>query len=113
MQEHNFGIRLFRAYGAEAKAQKLLKKKTFRHAERGPAIPVAERRLLAKAALEDGENVSGNQLIALGQAKIAYCRHALKTCGRFGCVAFASIIPNDIERPERGHLRKPSSLSGP
>ena len=106
VQEHNFGIRLFRAYGAEAKAQKLLKKKTFRHAARGSPIPVAKRRLLAKAALEDGENVSGNELIALGQAKIAYCRHALKTCERFGCVAFASIIPNDIERPERGHLRK-------
>lgn len=106
VQEHNFGIRLFRAYGAEAKAQKLLKKKTFRHATGGPAIPVAERRLLAKAALEDGENVWGNQLIALGQAKIAYCGHALKTCERFGCVAFASIIPNDVERPERGHLRK-------
>lgn len=106
VQEHNFGIRLFRAYGAEARAKKLLKKKTFRLAGRRPAIPVAERRELAKAALEDGENVSGNQLIALGQAKIAYCRHALKTCGRFGCVAFASIIPNDIERPERGHLRK-------
>ncbi len=44
VQEHNFGIRLFRAYGAEARAKKLLKKKTFRHAERGSAIPVAERR---------------------------------------------------------------------
>ena len=66
-QEHNFGLRLFRGYGEEAKAQKLLKTKTFKFAGRAPPILVAKRRVLAKAVLEEGANVSGKQLIALGQ----------------------------------------------
>ncbi len=31
-QERIFGVRLFEAYGSEAKAQKLLKRKVFKHA---------------------------------------------------------------------------------
>ena len=42
-QEAHFGIRLFDAYGAEAKGQKLLRTKTFRHANQKPALPGPER----------------------------------------------------------------------
>ena len=49
-QDDHFGIRLFDAYGAEAKAKKLLKRKTFRLAA-GEIIPRQERAELARMAL--------------------------------------------------------------
>jgi hypothetical protein len=105
-QEAHFGIRLFDAYGSEAKGQKLLRTKTYRLANQKPAIPVPQRAALAHAALTNGGAVSGDQLTALGQAKLAYVADALRLCRAHKTVAFASIIPNDIVRPDHDFLRK-------
>lgn len=105
-QEEHFGMRLFDAYGAEAKGLKLLKTKVFKHANQKPPLPVADRKALTHAALTDGGNVGGDQLTALGQAKLAYVADALDLCRKHGTVAFASIIPNDIPRPSYDFLRK-------
>jgi hypothetical protein len=105
-QEAHFGIRLFDAYGAEAKGQKLLRTKTYRLANQKPPISAPERAALAHAALTNGGAVKGDQLTALGQAKLAYVADALRLCRTHGTVAFASIIPNDIVRPEHDFLRK-------
>lgn len=99
-QEDHFGLRLFDAYGAEAKGQKLLNRKTFRLAGQKAPIEAVARRKLANKALTAGNQVEGDQLTALGQAKLAYVSHALRLCKSYGAVAFASIIPNEVERPE-------------
>lgn len=53
-QQAHFGMRLFDAYGAEAKGQKLLNKKVFRLANQKPALLPANRSALAYAALTNG-----------------------------------------------------------
>lgn len=105
-QEAHFGMRLFDAYGAEAKGLKLLKTKVFKHANQKPALAADERTALAHAALTNGGAVKGDQLTALGQAKLAYVADALRLCRKHRTVAFASIIPNDIVRPDYDFLRK-------
>ena len=105
-QEDHFGIRLFDAYGAEAKGQKLLRRKTFRLAKQRAPLPELDRTALAHAALTNGGAVSGDQLTAMGQAKLAYVSAALDLCRKHRTVAFASIIPNDIVRPRYDFLRK-------
>ena len=103
-------MRLFRAYGKEAKARKLLDRGTFRHAGQGPTIPNYRRRVLAREILDNGAGVSRERLTALGQAKIAYCDRTLQICGAYGCVAFASIVPRGLERPSGTFLRKDYSF---
>ena len=107
LQEKHFGIRLFDAYGQEAKAQKLLKRKVYKHAKQTGPIELQRRTELAKEALTKGEEVKGHQLTALGQAKITYVEEALLLCLQFNSKAFASIVPNDLERPiSSSFLRK-------
>lgn len=106
LQTHHFGLRLFRAYGKEAKAQKLLKKKVFSHAEQLPIIPNSERQALARSILEDGTAVSRRKLTALAQAKIAYCMEGLRICQSHGVKAFASIVPARAARTNGDHLRR-------
>jgi hypothetical protein len=105
-QEHHFGMRLFEAYGREAKAQKLLDRRTFRHAQQLDPIPTARRRTLAHEILPDGTAVSRERLTALGQAKVAYCLHALQITHAHGAKAFATIVPKDAPRPATTMLRK-------
>jgi len=106
-QLHHFGMRLFEAYGKEAKAQKLLDRKTFKHAAQLDPIPQAERQRLAREILEDGTQVSRRRLTALAQAKIAYCEFALKLARSHGAKAFATMVPQDAPRPDRStSLRK-------
>ncbi|EWY40074.1 hypothetical protein N825_03625 [Skermanella stibiiresistens SB22] len=105
-QRFHFDLPLFQAYGQEAKAQKLLKTKTFKHAAQMEAIPIIERRKLAREILEDGTAVTKARLTALAQAKIAYCRDALDICKNFKCVAFASIVSNNLPRQPVSYLRK-------
>lgn len=105
-QEEHFGLRLFDAYRAEAKGQKLLKRKTFKHAAQKPPLPPADRMQLAHMALTDGANIKGDQLTALGQAKLAYVGKAFELCLEHGAVAFASIVPHNIVRAEYDYLRK-------
>jgi len=106
-QQHHFGMRLFEAYGAEAKAKKLLKRKVFKIADSGPALGQVERTALAREILLDGGAGGHDRLVALSQAKIAYCEHALRICRGWGVKAFASIVPKDAPRPPRTEvLRK-------
>ncbi len=105
-QQMFFGMRLFEAYGKEAKAQDLLKTKVFKHADQLPPIPVEQRRRLAREILEDGTNVTRERLTALAQAKPAYCEFILKRCARSGASAFASIVPQDVPASRPDCLRK-------
>lgn len=106
-QQHHFGMRLFEAYGREAKAQKLLNTKTFRLAAQLAPLPQAQRTRLAREMLEDGQAVSRERLTALAQAKIAYCRFALRLAHSYGAKVFATIVPRDAPRPGRANaLRK-------
>ncbi|WAC59725.1 DUF3800 domain-containing protein [Brevundimonas sp. SL130] len=99
-QAHFFGMRLFEAYGREAKAQKLLNAKTFRLAGQMPSFDHAERTRLANEALMDGAHPTTERLTALGQAKIAYCRFALKLARRQKAQVFATIVPRTAPRPD-------------
>ncbi|GAB31779.1 hypothetical protein BJI49_10180 [Acetobacter pasteurianus] len=110
IQNDNFGMNLFDAYGSEAKGQKLLKKKVFKLSQQKAPIPKDERLTLAKAALQNGSSVQGDQLTALSQAKLAYVSDVLDACYRHGTVAFASIIPNNIEKHKGNFLRKDYSF---
>ena len=96
-QEQHFGLPLSDAYGKEARAQQLLKPKVFRHAHQAEPIAEPLRTQLARQALTDGTAVSGPQLTALGQAKLAYVERALAVCQHYGTQAFASIIAIDGE----------------
>ena len=99
-------MRLFQAYGNEAKAQKLLKAKVFKHAAQLPPFPAAERTALACEILRDGTAVSRKRLTALAQTKLAYVAKALDLSRSAGARAFASIVPQGAPRPEGGMLRK-------
>ncbi|EEE35107.1 hypothetical protein RKLH11_4279 [Rhodobacteraceae bacterium KLH11] len=105
-QEEIFGLRLFEAYGSEAKAQKLLKKKVFTHAAQMPAFPPDQRQTLAREILQDGTAVSRERLTALAQAKLAYVDRALDISRKAKAQAFASIVPQMAPRPAGGMLRK-------
>jgi hypothetical protein len=99
-QQYHFGMRLFEAYGHEAKAQKLLDRRTFRHAAQMPAMPPADRARLARELLLDGTVVTRERLTALGQAKIAYCGFCLDLARSHGAQVFATIVPQTAPRPE-------------
>jgi Protein of unknown function (DUF3800) len=106
-QQHFFGLRLFEAYGREAKAKKLLDRKTYRHAAQLPPLEFDLRTARARELLLDGTNVSRERLTALGQAKIAYCQFSLELARRYGARVFATIVPQGAPRPELGDaLRK-------
>lgn len=105
-QERIFGVRLFEAYGSEAKAQKLLKRKVFKHAAQLDAFAAEVRQPLAREILENGASATRERLTALAQAKLAYVETALDLAQRAGAVAFASIVPRTAPRPEGGMLRK-------
>ena len=105
-QEEILGLRLFEAYGSEAKAQKLLKKKVFTHAAQMPPFPADQRRTLAREILQDGTAVSRERLTALAQAKLAYVGRALDISRKAKAQAFASIVPPAAPRPAGGMLRK-------
>lgn len=105
-QEDIFGLRLFEAYGSEAKAQKLLKKKVFTHAAQMPPFAPDQRRTLAREILQDGTAVSRERLTALAQAKLAYVGRALDISRKAKAQAFASIVPQAAPRPAGGMLRK-------
>lgn len=110
-QHHHFGMRLWEAYGAEAKAKELLKTKTYRLAAQMPPIDPINRQRLAREILEDGTSPTKARLTALAQAKIAYCEFALKLAHAYGAQAFATIVPRDAPRPPSAtELRKDYSF---
>lgn len=100
-------MRLFEAYGAEAKAKELLKKKAYKHAGQMDAFGDVDRTRLAKEMLEDGEHPTRDRLTALAQAKIAYCAFILELARRHGGRVFATMVPQDAPRPPNGdQMRK-------
>lgn len=106
-QQLFFGMRLFEAYGYEAKAKELLKKKTFKHAGQMDQIDNGERVRLAKEILDDGTAVSRLRLTALAQAKINYCKFVLELTRRHGGKVFATMVPQSAPRPPNGdEMRK-------
>lgn len=106
-QQHFFGMRLFDAYGAEAKAKVLLKKKVFEHAAQADPFGHEDRKRLAKEMLMDGTKPSRDRLAALAQAKIAYCEFILHLVRKRGGRVFATMVPLDAPRPPNGEdMRK-------
>ena len=101
-QEHIFGMRLFQAYGQEAKAKELLKTKTFRHASQLAPFEANIRARLTREILLDGTAVTRQRLAALAQAKIAYCQFALGLAHSHGAQAFATMVPQAAPRPPSG-----------
>ena len=99
-QNKIFGMRLFETYGNEAKAQKLLKTKVFKHAAQLPPFSATERAVLTREILQDGTAVSRDRLTALAQAKLAYVAKALDLSRATGARAFASIVPQDAPVPK-------------
>jgi hypothetical protein len=106
-EAEHFGRRTTHATD-ELKAKRLLKTKTFRLAAQLPPIDPAERVVLVKAALEEGDaaeregrqaKVTRRQLTALGQAKVAFCGRVLELCLQHQGRAFASIIDCEAPRP--------------
>ena len=105
-QQYFFGMRLFEAYGSEAKAKRLLKRKVFRQAVQLPPFGHHERTALALSVLEDGTTATQASLTALAQAKLAYVGRVIEICEQFGAKAFATFVPRESERPESDALRK-------
>lgn len=98
-QAHIFGMRLFQAYGQEAKAKDLIKTKTFKHAGQLPSLAADIRARLSREILLDGTAVTRERLTALAQAKIAYCEFALELAHSHGAQAFATMVPQEAPRP--------------
>ena len=106
-QQHYFGMRLFEAYGREAKANKLLNAKTFRLATQMEPIPFEDRTRLAHEILLDGTAASKERLTALAQAKVAYCDFVLRLAANHGAKIFGTMVPQGAPRPPRADaLRK-------
>lgn len=101
-----FGRRYTNGNERELKANKILKRKTFRLAAQMDVIAPDQRRELAKRALDNGANVSRAELTALAQSKLAYVEQALELCARFRCRFFASIVAQKVPRPDPSLLRK-------
>ena len=110
-----FGLSL-REAGAEIKGVKSLKKKTFRLAAEGAAIPASERRDLVRALLIEGHlaaseqrqaHVTSRQLVAYGQARLDFVRSLFQLMGRFRVRTFAALVENDAPRAtEENFLRR-------
>ena len=106
-QQNIFGMRLFEAYGREAKAQKLLDRRSFKHAAQLAPIPDPDRATLARELLTNGAEVTRERLTALAQAKHAYCNFCLRLANAHGARVFATIVPREAARPtDAGALRK-------
>lgn len=83
----------------EVKAKILLKRKTFRLAGQLPRIDPGERTDLARECLNNGGVATRRQLAALAQAKLDFVRVVLRLCGQCGVRLFASIVPQEAQRP--------------
>lgn len=99
--------RKYRQNGNEIKATKFLKRKTFKLSCQFPPIPLKERTLLAKLALDNGKDITRLQLTALAQAKLDYVKKLLELCRDFRFKIFASIICDPANIPkDKEMLRK-------
>jgi len=114
--EH-FGVHL-RKYGVEFKGKKLLKRKTFRHANQGPFMDPDRRRDLARAFLEKGHRLkmheatpgqTRDEFTAYGQAVLAFVERILGLMAQYRVTTFAAIVnkaslqPADPSMLRRGY----------
>lgn len=91
----------------ELKARKILKRKTFKHANAIGPIPLEERAALAKDAMDYPEMPTQRGLAALAQAKLDFVTEVFNICARFRCRAFASVIRSSASRVDASeYLRK-------
>jgi len=88
------------------RARQLLSPKVFRQASLLTAVPIEERRELARECLEHGAGADRRQQSALAHAKLAYVGEALEAAARFRCRLVASIVGRRCPRPHPGQLRK-------
>ena len=103
--EH-FGIVLAEV-GVEFKGKKLLKNKTFRHAQQGPAMELIRRRDLARDFLAKGwreaqggtsETRTKDEFTAYGQAVGAFVHRVLQLCASHRVKTFAAIVCKNAPR---------------
>ncbi len=114
-EEAIFGLRL-KQIGKEIKGSRLLKKKTFRHANQESPIEKGERMRLCREFLLKGararksgipKNYSRQEFSAFGQAAVAFVDELFDICARFKIKIFASMVPRGASRPEgKNYLRK-------
>ncbi len=105
-EEDCFGMR-YSEGPREFKGAKLLKTKVFNLAKSAPDFPEANRRELARKALQNGAGAAPAEYAALAQIKIEFTRRLISLCQEFRCVLFASLVPQNTPRPEDGDfLRK-------
>lgn len=90
----------------ELKAKKLLKRKTYRHAAQSGPIEPEARRALAQRCLNEGGAARREEITALAQAKIAFCREVLQATREAGGAVLAAMIPKTAPRPAGDFLRK-------
>jgi hypothetical protein len=109
-----FGVRLSEI-GVEFKGRKLLKLKTFRHAQQTAPIPADKRCALCADFLFKGrrEALGGPveprhkaEFAAYGQAVLDFVGRVYDLCAMYRVRVFASIVPPDAPRPSGGFLRK-------
>lgn len=102
--------------GLEMKGRKLLKRKTIRFAGEGPAVEPDARRELVRRLLQKGwrrsqgevvEDVKFNELVAYGQAALAFVRRVFELAARYNAKTFAGIVgPNAPRHADPSFLRK-------
>lgn len=101
----HFGRR-FSTSGAPPKARQLLNSRVFRQASLLPAAPFEQRREMARACLDRGQDADRRSQAALAHAKLAFAGEALEAAARFRCRLIASIVSRRSPRPLPGQLRK-------
>lgn len=102
--------------GLEMKGRKLLKKKVIRFAGEGSTIEPGQRRVLVHSLLrkgwqrsqgENAEDVKFNELVAYGQAVIAFVRRVFELAARYNARTFAAIVQLNAPRhADPSFLRK-------
>jgi len=91
----------------ELKGKKILKAKTFRHAELNCSVLPNEVPNLTREVLDDGAvNNSVRHLKALALAKIAYVSDVFAICAGHGCRIFASMVETSAPQTNLDGLRK-------
>ena len=110
-----FGTKMA-AVGLELKGRTLLKRKTFRLASEGPPIPADDSRELVRRLLRKGwqvkqgiaaEPVKYDELVAYGQAVVAFVQRVFALSARFRVTTFAAMVSKDAPRhADPSFLRK-------
>ncbi|MBU4272776.1 MAG: DUF3800 domain-containing protein [Planctomycetes bacterium] len=112
-QEH-FGGYLRNLYSEEPKANKLLKAKRFKEAERDVEIGPEKCLLLANSLLQKGKSSKGKptsnptflEIVAFSRKVLEFVDAVLDLAANFNVQVFASVVPIIAPRCEKNLLRK-------